>query len=157
MAPHEYAYLLPQPDPLTQPFWDAAKQHRLVIQECGKCGKLRHPPTGTCAECGSEAFGWRKMSGRGTLYSYTIVHQTALPNWRNSVPYNIVLVAPDEAPQMRLHGNVVDFDDSKLKVGLPLVAVFDDVTPEDTIIRWRVRDAGGEATGTVLTRGERHV
>jgi hypothetical protein len=48
---------------------------------------------------------------------------------------------PDEAPELRLYGNVVDFTDSKLKVGLPLVAVFDDVTPEDTIIRWRVAAA----------------
>jgi len=144
MTTHEYAYLLPQPDALTQPFWDAAKRHDLVFQECGECGKLRHPPTSICSECGSESFGWRKMSGRGTLYSYVIVHQTALPNWRQSVPYNIVQVALDEAPEIRLCGNVVDFDDSKLKVGLPLVAVFDDVTPEDTIIRWRVAAAPAE-------------
>lgn len=145
MTTQEYAYLLPQSDPLTQGFWEAAKRHELVIQECGECGKLRHPPAGTCPECGSEAFGWRKMSNRGTLYSYVIVHQTALPNWRKSVPYNIVQVAHNDAPEIRLYGNVVDFDDSRLKVGLPLVAVFDDVTPEDTIIRWRVEDAAGEA------------
>ena len=144
MTTHEYAYLLPQPDALTQPFWDAVKRHDLALQECGKCRKLRHPPTGICSECGSESFGWRKMSGRGTLYSYVIVHQTALPNWRQAVPYNVVQVMPDEAPELRLYGNVVDFTDSKLKVGLPLVAVFDDVTPEDTIIRWRVAAAPAE-------------
>ena len=77
-----YPYLLPLADVLTQPFWDAAKQHRLAIQQCSDCGKLRHPPTRVCAACGSEAMGWRTLSGRGTLYSFTIVHQTALPNWR---------------------------------------------------------------------------
>jgi uncharacterized OB-fold protein len=145
MTTQVYPYLLPRPDPLTQPFWDAAKRHELVLQECAACGKLRHPPAGVCPECGSESSGWRKMSGRGTLYSYVIVHQTALPNWRQSVPYNIAQVAPDEAPELRLYGNVVDFDDSKLKVGLPLVAVFDDVTHEDTIIRWRVAAAPEKA------------
>lgn len=141
MTTEEYAYLLPQPDSLTQPFWDAAKRHELVIQECGECGKLRHPPVGICAECGSEATGWRTMSGRGTLYSHVVVHQTALPSWRTAVPYNIVMVTPDEAPEIRLYSNVIDFDHSKLKVGLPLVAAFDDVTSDDTIIRWRVADA----------------
>jgi len=140
VAEHEYPYLLPQPDALTRLFWDATRQHKLAIQECGACGTLRHPPIGVCAECGSEAIAWRTMSGRGTLYSYVIVHQTALPNWREDVPYNIALIALDEAPEIRLFGNVIGFDDAKLKIGLPLVAVFDDVTPEDTIIRWCVEN-----------------
>ena len=144
MTTQEYPYLLPQSDPLTQTFWDAARRHELVIQECGACGKLRHPPTGTCSECGSETIGWRRLSGRGTLYSYVIVHQTALAGWRGAVPYNIVQVTPEDAPGIRLYGNVVDFDDSQLKVGLPLAAVFDDVTPEDTIIRWRVEGTAGD-------------
>lgn len=143
MTTDEYPYLLPQPDGLTQPWWDATRRHELVIQECAECSTLRHPPTGTCANCGSEAVAWRTMSGRGTLYAYVIVHQTALPRWRDAVPYNIVQVALDDAPGIRLYGNVVDFDDTKLRVGLPLEAVFDDVTSEDTIIRWRVVEDGG--------------
>ncbi|MCP5364521.1 MAG: Zn-ribbon domain-containing OB-fold protein [Thermomicrobiales bacterium] len=144
MTLQEYSYLLPQPDVLTQPFWDTARRHELAIQECGECGKLRHPPMAMCSGCGSETYGWRTLSGRGTLYSFVIVHQTALPDWREAVPYNIVLVTPEEAPGITLYGNIIDFDDSKLKVGLPLVAVFDDVTSEDTIIRWRVVDTHGE-------------
>ncbi|WP_037491973.1 Zn-ribbon domain-containing OB-fold protein [Sphingobium indicum] len=140
VAEHEYPYLLPQADVLTKPFWDALREHKLAIQECGACGKLRHPPIGVCPECGSEAIAWRVMNGRGTLYSYIVVHQTALPNWRGSVPYNIVMVALDEAPDIKLYGNVVDFDDAQLKVGLPVVASYDDVTSEDTILRWRVVD-----------------
>ena len=139
-----YPYLLPLADALTQPFWDAAKQHRLAIQHCSDCGKLRHPPTRNCAACDSEAIGWRALSGRGTLYSFTIVHQTALPNWRAAGPFNIALVALEEAPEIRLVGNVVDCDDSRLRVGLPLVALFDDVTPEDTLVRWRVVDRAAE-------------
>ena len=145
MTTHDYPYLLPQADTLTQPFWDAARRHALVIQECSECSKVRHPPTAQCSECGSETYGWRTLSGRGSLYSYVIVHQTALPDWRGAVPYNIVMVTPEEAPGLTLYGNVVQFDDSQLKVGLPLVAVFDDVTTEDTIIRWRVADAAKEA------------
>lgn len=141
MTTHPYEYLLPDPDRLTQDWWDAVRRHELVIQECGDCHTLRHPPLAACPNCGSERIRWRAMSGRATLYSYVVVHQTALPSWRNDVPYNIVMVALDEAPQIRLYGNIVGFDDSQLTVGLPVVAVFDDVTPTDTIIRWRVDDS----------------
>lgn len=137
MTTQEYAYLLPLTDALTQEWWDAARRHELVIQECADCLTLRHPPVGTCANCGSEAVQWRKMNGKGTVYSYIVVHQTALPAWRESVPYNIVMVTLDDAPEIRLYGNVVDVDDADLELGLPVSAVFDDVTPEDTILRWR--------------------
>lgn len=154
MTASDYPLLLPQPDPLTQGFWDAAKRHRLALQECARCATLRHPPTRMCAHCGSEVAHWRELSGEGTLYSYVIVHQTALPAWRSRVPYNIVLVAPREAPHLRIHGNVVGLDDAGLKVGLALEAVFDDVTSEDTLIRWRATGAGRDATsGPGSTRG----
>lgn len=138
VAEQEYPYLLPQPDDLTKPYWDAAREHRLAIQACGSCGLLRHPPMRICADCGSEATTWQTMSGRGTLYSWITVHQTALPNWRGALPYNIVMVSLDDSPEIRLYGNVVDFDDARLKVGLSLEAAFDDVTSDDTIVRWRV-------------------
>ena len=139
MSESEYNYLLPQPDGQTQEWWDATRRHELVIQQCADCLALRHPPQGTCPNCGSERKAWRNMSGRGTLYSYTLVHRSGLPGWREAVPYNIVMVALDEAPEIRLYGNVTDLDDSRLEVGLPLVAVFDDVTKDDTIIRWATR------------------
>lgn len=136
----EYPFPLPQPDALTQPWWDALRRHELVIQACGDCGTLRQPPQGICAKCGSEAVTWRTMSGRGTIYSYIVVHQTALPAWREAVPYNIAMVALDDAPEIRLYGNVLDVDNSDLAIGMPVSAVFDDATPDDTILRWRRDD-----------------
>lgn len=137
MTTPSYDYLLPQPDAETQGWWDAARRHELVVQECTDCGKLRHPPQSLCSNCGSEQRQWRAMSGRGTLYSYVIVHRATLPQWRESVPYNVALVALDDAPEIRLYGNVIDVDNTDLRVGQPLEVVFDDVTPDETLIRWR--------------------
>lgn len=137
MSTQPYEFLLPQPDAQTQGWWDAVKRHELVVQECVKCKAVQHPPQSICPECGSEEHGWRTVSGRGTLYSYVIVHRATLPAWREAVPYNVAMVELEDEPDIRFYGNVVDVDNSDLKVGLPLVAVFDDVTPDDTILRWR--------------------
>jgi uncharacterized protein len=137
MTMSAYEFLLPAPDAETQPWWDAARRHELVIQACADCGTLRHAPRAVCSACGSEKREWRRMSGRGTLYSYVTVHRPTLPMWRDAVPYNVVMVALDEAPEIRLHGNVIGVDNSALKIGMPLEATFDDVAEDDTIIRWQ--------------------
>ena len=139
MSATGYAYPLPQPDAETKGWWDALRRHELVIQECAACQRLRHPPHSVCPACGSEERTWRTMNGTATLYSYVVVHRPTLPSWRESVPYNIAVVTLDDAPEIRLHGNVVDVDDDELAIGLPLVAVFDDVTADDTLLRWRPR------------------
>jgi uncharacterized OB-fold protein len=135
----DYQYLLPQPDPETQPFWDAAREHRLEIQRCADCRVFRWPPQLTCANCQGEDHEWVELSGRGTLYTYIIVHQPVLAQWRDSGPYNIIQVALEEAPEIRMTSNAVEVDNSQLKVEMPLEVVFDDVTAEDTIPRWRPR------------------
>ena len=136
MTTGSYDLLLPAPDVQTRPWWDAVRRHELVIEACSGCGTLRHPPQAVCAECGSEQHEWRQMTGRGSLYSYVVVHRPTLPQWRGLAPYNVVLVALEEAPEIRLHGNVVGVEESELTIGMSLVASFDDVTGDDTIIRW---------------------
>lgn len=133
-----YAYLLPEPDDVTQAWWDAIRRHELLIQECGNCKTPRHPPTRGCRNCGSEAVEWRRVSGNGTLYSFVIVHQSALPKWRDAVPYNVAIVELNDLPAIRVYGNVVECDNSALRIGLRLHAVFDDVGPDDAILRWRI-------------------
>jgi uncharacterized OB-fold protein len=135
----EYKHLLPQGDPETQPYWDALKEHELKIQRCTDCSALRFPPQKTCIKCLGENVEWEKLSGRGTLYTYIIVTQPVLPQWREDVPYNIIQVALEEAPHIQVIGNAIGIDNSALKVGMPLEAVFDDATPEDTILRWKPR------------------
>ena len=133
----EYGYLLPQPDAETQPWWDAVKAHQLTVQRCTGCGAHRWPPQLTCPSCHGETSEWVRLSGRGTLYSYIVVHQPVLSQWRESVPYNVAHVALEEHPDLVMVGNVVEMHSSDLKVGMALEVVFDDVTPDITIPRWR--------------------
>ena len=62
-----------------------------------------------------------------------------LSQWREIAPYNVVQVALEEAPNVQITGNAIDIDNSELKVGLPMEVVFDQVTSEDTLPRWRPR------------------
>lgn len=145
---NDYAYLLPEADADTQGYWDALKRHELVIQQCQACDWVQHPPAQTCRDCGGEDFGWKQLSGKGTLYTYVVVTQGVLGPWRGQDPYNVIQVLPDEVDpgSVSVHGNftynvfyanAVDVENDDLKVGMKLDAVFDDVTPDDTLLRWR--------------------
>ena len=137
MTDGAYSLLLPGVDDTTRPYWDALRRHELALQACAECGELLHPPRSVCAACGSEQIVWRALAARATLYSFVVVHMPTLPQWRAAGPYNVALVALDDAPHLRLHGNIVEVDSAQLRIGMPLEAVFDDVTSDDTILRWR--------------------
>jgi uncharacterized OB-fold protein len=88
----------PRPDRDTAPFWEAQRNHELRLQRCSACAAFRFPVAPLCPECHSFDFEWALCSGRGTVYSYTIVqHQThpAFP-----VPYTMLLVALEEGPRI---------------------------------------------------------
>jgi hypothetical protein len=80
---------------------------------------------------------WVKASGRGHIYSYTIVTMASHPAFVEDVPYNVVLVSLREAEDIRLVGNVVDCAPEDLRIGRDVEVVFDDVTRSITIPRWR--------------------
>ncbi len=121
----------------TRPFWDGCRRRTLVIQRCTPCGTFRHPPTPICWRCRSFAHDWVAVAGRGTLFSYAVVRRAFLPEL--AVPYTVAVVALDEAPGVRLVSNVIDAAAGELAVGLPLEVVFDDVSADVTVPRFRVR------------------
>ena len=69
-----YEKPLPKPTETSRPFWEAAKQHRLQLQQCGTCKAFIYYPRDRCPRCLSESLAWRPVSGKGKVYSYTIVH-----------------------------------------------------------------------------------
>ena len=135
----EYQYLLPNPDEETKEWWEAAKRHELVAQQCIDCQTFRHPPQLTCTNCYGENCEWVKLSGQGTLYTYIIVHQPVLAAFVDAAPYNVAKITPEEAPNIHFTGVVVDVKNDGLKVGMPLEVAFSDVTPEITIPYWQPR------------------
>ena len=131
----EYAKPLPHISPLTQPFWEAARAGRLEVQRCGSCGKLRLPPANVCDACLSGDVAWAAVSGRGTVWSMCEFHRPYFKGFADELPYNVTLVELDEGP--RLYTNLVGIAYRNIEIGLRVEAVFEPVTDEITIVKFR--------------------
>ena len=126
---------LPEPTPVSKPYWDAAHKHVLSIQRCTDCGVHIFYPRGACPGCGSDALEWTEASGRGKVYSFTIARRPTAREFVDKVPYVIAIIELDEGPHMA--SNVVDCDPESVRVGQSVKAVFEDVSDEITLVRFR--------------------
>jgi uncharacterized OB-fold protein len=131
----DYKKPLPRPTAASLPFWEAAKRHELQIQRCGSCGAHIFYPREVCPECLSSHLQWLKVSGKGTVYSYTIAQAPTHPAFAEDVPYVIAIVELAEGPHLTT--NITGCQPDEVRVGMPVVATFDDVTPEMTLVKFR--------------------
>jgi hypothetical protein len=122
---------LPSPDLETQPFWDAAKEERLLIRHCNACGEYHFYPRPFCPSCWSEDVEWYDASGRATLYTWSVVYQNDLPPWPARVPYVAAVVDLAEGPRMQT--NVVDCEFDVLTDAMELEVVFQATSEDFTI------------------------
>jgi uncharacterized OB-fold protein len=122
---------LPSPDADTQPWWDAAREHRLLVKRCAACGKAHFYPRPFCPHCWSDEVDWEEASGRATLYTWSVVHRNDLPPFNTRVPYVAAVVELEEGPRMMT--NVVDCDPDTLSVDMPLTVVFRPLDDEFTV------------------------
>jgi uncharacterized OB-fold protein len=125
------------PDATTAPFWDACRRRELRLQRCADCGAFRQPPSPGCPHCGSARSDWPLLSGRGTVFSYTIVHHAAVPPLAAELPYNVVVVELDDAPGARLISNVLGVGPSDVSVGMRVELAWDDAGPDIVLPRFR--------------------
>ena len=107
----------------TEPFWQAAKECRLVAPQCADCQTFRLPPTPFCPNCQSRAVNWVELSGRAIVYSFAVVH--GFPGMPDLVLVPAVLDLPD-APGARLVSNIVDVAPGDVSIG---TTVFVDFSP----------------------------
>jgi uncharacterized OB-fold protein len=110
---------------LTAPYWDAARDGRLVVQECQACEQVWHPPLPRCPHCHSAGLGWRAVSGDGAVYTYTVVRHPTHFAFADKVPYVLAIVELAEGP--RLVTALAGVAPEKLRVGLPVRVVFREV------------------------------
>ena len=95
------------PDELTQPFWDAANEGRLVIQNCRACDTLQHPPAPACAQCDSgDNLEWSEMSGRGKIYNYGVVYDCPVRLLQEDQPFNVAVIILDEDPGIQMYSHL---------------------------------------------------
>ena len=128
---------LPRPGPDDQPYWDFCRNRDLRIQRCSDCGTFRHPPAPVCAHCGSFAKDWAPVSGRGTVFSYTVIHHAVHPALKQAVPYNIAIVLLDDAGDVRLVSNVIDAAPADMRIGMPVQLAWDATADGGFVPRFR--------------------
>lgn len=105
----------PIPDAFTRPWWDATRAHRLLVRRCAECGRAFHPPRPLCPHCWSALVAWDEATGRGTIYSFSVVHENDLGVFRGATPYVIAVVELDEGA--RVMTSIVDSEPAALRVG----------------------------------------
>lgn len=126
---------LPALEGLTAAFYGFCRQRELRFQRCRDCGAWRHVPREMCPGCGSWQWEWARASGRGTVFTWTTVARALHPAFQGDAPYAPVVV--EMAEGVRLLSQVVDCPPDQLRIGLPVEVVFEDVTPEVTLPRFR--------------------
>jgi len=135
MADGEYKLPVPVADGESQEFYAGARQHKLMLVRCAQCGSWRLPGRERCSDCWSTESTWAEASGKGKLYTFGIMHQQYHPAFADAIPYNYAYVELDEGP--RLITNIVDCPNEALRVDMPVEAVYDDVSAETTLVRFR--------------------
>ena len=118
-----------------RPFWNAARENRLVLQHCNDCGKAIFYPRAFCPHCLSDNLGWQTASGRGTVYSYTVVEANAPSAFIGDIPYVVAVIRLDEGVQML--SNVVGCELSQLRCDMPVEVTFEKLNDEFTLPKFR--------------------
>jgi uncharacterized OB-fold protein len=133
---------IPQPTPVSQPFWDALAEERIELQHCDDCGRWVYYPRSRCPACLSDRLTWTTVDGAGTVYTFTVAQQATAPPFADEVPQLLAIVELSEG--VRVSTTLVDVDPDAIEVGMPVTPVFDHLTRDDdhggvTLLRFRPR------------------
>ena len=126
---------VPIVNPWAKPFWEAARDKRLIIQKCEDCGKHIFYPRIACPHCFSDMVKWVEASGKGTIYSYTVVVSNAPSAFIGDMPYVIAIVKLDEGVQMLT--NIVGCDPEQVRCDMPVEVTFEKLDDEFTLPKFR--------------------
>jgi uncharacterized OB-fold protein len=126
--PGSYDKPLPAVTSLTKPFWDSCSKHQLRMQFCTSCNEWIWYPKALCPSCGKrDSIEWRQLSGKGKVYSFTIIRQVIgnSPAFNKDIPFVVGLIELDEGP--RIYSNVTGMKPEEISIDDPVVVYFDDV------------------------------
>jgi uncharacterized OB-fold protein len=138
------APLLPPPDPDAEPFFEGCRRGELRVQRCSATGRLIFPPRPVSPFAPHAKPEWISVSGRGHVWSFVVPHPPLLPWYSERAPYNVVLVALDEDPRVRLAGNLMSgpgaaldsVDPATIRIGEPVRAIFERLAGDVFVPRW---------------------
>jgi uncharacterized OB-fold protein len=136
--------LLPPIDATNEFFWQGARRQELRVQRCVDSGRLIFPPRARSPWGGHEKPDWVVLSGRGTVYSFIIPHPPLIPQFAEVAPYNVILVALEEDPTLRMVGNLIPeaggsiaaIDPATIEIGARVRVIFEALNEEIHLPRW---------------------
>lgn len=127
---------IPEPTPVSRPFWDALREHRILIQYSPSLGSYVFYPRTLAPGTLADDLEWREIDGAGTLYTFTVARRPTGPPWADEVPQLLAVVEWDAGP--RVSTELVDVEPSDIKIGMRVSPVFFDVPGEGiTLLRYR--------------------
>ncbi|MCH7810842.1 MAG: Zn-ribbon domain-containing OB-fold protein [Chloroflexi bacterium] len=137
MSDQKYPKPLTTPSPEAQRFWEGTKKHELWIPYCRSCENSYWYPRDFCPQCGSRDVEWRQSGGKGRVYTFAIHYRAFHPGWTNEVPYVTALIDLDDG--VRIFSNLVEVeaDPKAIRCEMPVEVVFEDVTDEITLAKFR--------------------
>ena len=116
----------PIPDALDQPFWDACNEERLLIQNCTNCNRLQHPPKEACSQCGSaDHLEWREVSGRGSIYSYSVIYDSPVAELQKEQPFNCAIITLDEDAGVQMLSHLPGTPVDEVPIGAAVQVTFE--------------------------------
>jgi uncharacterized OB-fold protein len=124
---------LPTVDGPDQPFWRALRQREVRVQSCGNCGACRFPAARFCPQCRSESSAWHPVAPTGIIETWCTFHRAYFDGL--DVPYTVIQVRLDCG--VRLFSNPVGVETHALRIGMPVEAVFEDITQDVTLLKFR--------------------
>jgi uncharacterized OB-fold protein len=124
---------LPPRNSLGSFFWAGAREGRLLIQRCQRCGTFIHLPRPVCRACRSFDLAPAEVSGRATVYAFTETHRAFHPFFVDRVPYLLATVELEEQPGLMLLSNLVGVAEPDVRIGMDVLVDFEDLSPDLTI------------------------
>jgi uncharacterized OB-fold protein len=126
---------LPIPDADSEKLWKGLVRGELLLQHCLDCAAVHYYQQGLCRLCGSERLEHRPASGRGRVYSYSVVHRAPGPAFKDDTPYAVLLVELEEGP--RMVSSLVGGDPAKVTIDMPVQLVCERINDEITLPRFK--------------------
>jgi len=126
---------LPELEGFTKDFYEGCQRGELLFQCCGGCGSWRHVPRELCAECGSWDWEWKASSGRGKVFTWTVVTRALHPAFAEDVPLAAVVVELEEG--VRLLSQIIDCSPDELEMEMPVEVTFEPVSNDVTLPKFR--------------------
>jgi uncharacterized OB-fold protein len=133
-------YIVPVPDEVSKPFWDAVQQRKLIVQHCTACDTLQYPPKPRCQDCNSEALDWKETSGKGHVLTRGVLEDSHLPVRAADQPLNLAVITLDDDPRINFYSNLpgTPYGTANVPLGGAVEVTFEECPDGSLIHEWRL-------------------